>query len=207
MYASRTGTRRNLTALRANGFRLLVSATGCWRPEGFCYALDSGAWTYHQAGQPFDFGRYFDLIRELGPGADWAVLPDVVGDPVETRRLAEEWAPIVSRVCPVLMAIQDGAMESDFEGLPIDGLFLGGSTEYKVGNAVRWGTYARARRLYYHVGRVNTAKRISLCQYAGADSADGTSATRFAVNARRLGNAIRQGSLFGNGSGEEGRGE
>jgi hypothetical protein len=39
MYASRTGTRRNLAALRAAGWRLLVSATGVHRHEGFCYML------------------------------------------------------------------------------------------------------------------------------------------------------------------------
>lgn len=196
MYASRTGTKRNLAAFRKHGFRVLVSATGAWRPEGFCYALDSGAWTYHQNGEPFDFARYLRLVTELGPGADWAVLPDVVGDPIATRELAEQWAPVVSRICPVLMAIQDGATEADFEGLPIDGLFLGGSTEYKVANAVRWGRYARGRGLYYHVGRVNTVRRISLCQEAGADSVDGTSVTRFAVNASRLSRAIAQTNLF-----------
>jgi hypothetical protein len=196
MYASRTGTKRNLAEFRKHGFRVLVSATGAWRPEGFCYALDSGAWTYYQNGEPFDFERYLRLVTELGPGADWAVLPDVVGDPVATRELAEQWAPIVARICPALMAIQDGAREPDFEGLPIAGLFLGGSTDYKVANAVRWGRYARSRGLYYHVGRVNTARRISLCQEACADSVDGTSVTRFAVNAARLSRAISQTNLF-----------
>ena len=34
-YASRTGTKRNLDALRAAGWRLLISATGVHRDEGF----------------------------------------------------------------------------------------------------------------------------------------------------------------------------
>lgn len=42
-YASRTGTRRNLDALRAAGWRLMVSARGALRTEGFPYALDNGA--------------------------------------------------------------------------------------------------------------------------------------------------------------------
>jgi hypothetical protein len=37
-YASRTGTRRNLDALRERGWRLLVSASGVLRTEGFRYA-------------------------------------------------------------------------------------------------------------------------------------------------------------------------
>jgi hypothetical protein len=53
-YASRTGTRRNLAALRAAGWRLLLSPTGVLRTEGFRYALDNGAWTAHQQGTEFD---------------------------------------------------------------------------------------------------------------------------------------------------------
>jgi hypothetical protein len=42
-YASRTGTRRNLAALRDAGWRLLVSAEAELRTEGMRYALDNGA--------------------------------------------------------------------------------------------------------------------------------------------------------------------
>jgi hypothetical protein len=41
-YTSRTGTRQNLDALRHAGWRLLVSARGPLRPEGFRYGLDNG---------------------------------------------------------------------------------------------------------------------------------------------------------------------
>ena len=77
-YASRTGTRRNLRALRDAGWRLLVSATGVWRTEGMRYAIDNGAWTAHQQGRPFDAGLFRGIVGELADGADWIVLPDIV---------------------------------------------------------------------------------------------------------------------------------
>ena len=192
MYASRTGTRRNLAELRKHGWRLLVSPTGCWRTEGFRYCLDNGAWTYHQRGEPFDGQAYWKFLCTLGHGADWAVLPDVVGDAEATLRMAGKWLPIARRICPVFLALQDGTPESAVDGFDVDGLFLGGSTKYKEQSARGWGEYARRRGLWFHVGRVNTARRISICAEAGAHSLDGTSASRFAETIAPLSAASRQ---------------
>ncbi len=75
-YASRTGTKRSLAALREAGWRLLVSAKGVLRTEGFDYALDNGAWTAHQKGEPFDVPAFEKAVEALGTGADWIVAPD-----------------------------------------------------------------------------------------------------------------------------------
>lgn len=64
-YASRTGTKRNLAGLRGAGWRLLVSATGILRHEGFQYALDNGAWTAFQKGVPFDEQKFAAALRKL----------------------------------------------------------------------------------------------------------------------------------------------
>ena len=78
-YASRTGTRRNLAALRAAGWGLLVSRAGEWRTEGFDrYVLDNGAWSDFQQGRPFDAEAFERLLDRLGGNADWVVLPDIV---------------------------------------------------------------------------------------------------------------------------------
>lgn len=53
-YASRTGTAENIELMRAHGWRMLVSAANDLRHEGMPYALDNGAWSYHQKGLPFD---------------------------------------------------------------------------------------------------------------------------------------------------------
>ncbi len=68
-YASRTGTKRNLAALREAGWRLFITPQGVQRTEGFRYAIDNGAWTAYSQGKPFDGEAYmatvkrFDLIK------------------------------------------------------------------------------------------------------------------------------------------------
>lgn len=193
-YASRTGTRRNLAALRAAGWRLLVSPTGCLRSEGFPYAMDNGAWTAHQQGAPFDSEKFRRAVDLLGARADWIVIPDVVGNAPATFEALERWWPELRGRALCLFALQDGMAEADVLRVlrPGMGLFLGGSTDFKERTARAWGRFARAHSLYFHVGRVNTARRIAICAEAGADSTDGTSASRFAVTIPELTRASTQ---------------
>ncbi|MDG9857934.1 hypothetical protein N5C93_29635 [Pseudomonas nitroreducens] len=73
---------------------------------------------------------------------------------------------------------------------PAVGIFLGGSTEWKLQTMEAWGVLARRRNCYFHVGRVNSARRIAMCSAAGASSFDGTSVTRFANTLPRLDAAL-----------------
>lgn len=198
LYASRTGTRRNLDALRRAGWRLLVSPAGELRTEGFPYALDNGAWTYHQRGEPFDGAAFERAVGELGEGADWIVMPDRVGDAAGTLESVDAWWPKLRGAGLLLLALQDGMTEAEVEARlhPGVGLFLGGSTTYKEQRARGWGDFARARSLYLHIGRVNSVRRISIAHEAGAHSIDGTSATRFSANIPKLTHAGAQGMLF-----------
>lgn len=194
-YASRTGTRRNLAALRGAGWRLLISATGVHRDEGFQYAIDNGAWTAFQQGRPFDADAFRLLLASHGAGADWIVCPDVVADAVSSLRMSERWLPEVEATgAPVLIAVQDGMVPSDVAPWVRGGagIFLGGSTEWKLEQMQPWGEWCRREGAYYHVARVNTARRIKLAQLAHADSIDGTSASRFSVNVPRLTRACSQ---------------
>lgn len=79
---------------------------------------------------------------------------------------------------------------------PRIGIFIGGSTEWKLSAIMPWGRWAKDRGLYVHVGRVNSSKRIALCGQAGADSFDGTAVTRYASNLARLDGARRQRALL-----------
>lgn len=195
-YASRTGTRRNLEALRSAGWRLLVSAMGVHRTEGFQYAIDNGAWTAHQQGQRFDHAAFERVVWSLGDGADWIVVPDVVADRAASLRMTEWYLPHLDR-WPLLVAVQDGMTEADVAPWlgPRCGIFLGGSTEWKLATMARWGEVARLRGCHYHVARVNTARRIAQAKECGADSIDGSSASRFAKSLPRLDRAVRQGVM------------
>lgn len=194
-YASRTGTGRNLAALRARGWRILVSARGVHRTEGFPYAIDNGAWTAFQRGEAFDADSFVRVLDALGSGADWIVVPDVVADARASLALTESWLPRVAAYGrPMLIAVQDGMCPDDVAPWVASGcgVFLGGSTEWKLAQAIPWGRWCAERGAYFHVARVNTCRRIRLAQEAGAHSIDGTSASRFAVNIPRLDNACRQ---------------
>lgn len=196
-YASRTGTRRNLDALRKAGWRLLVSARGVLRTEGFPYALDNGAWTAFQRGEPFDVPAFEKTVSLLGRGADWIVVPDKVADAEESMRMAEEWVPRLRGIAPLLIAVQDGMTEESVahwlrEGI---GVFLGGSTEWKLAQMREWGRVCRKYGVHYHVARVNSAKRIALAKEAGAMSIDGSGASRFALSLPRLDRGVRQGAF------------
>lgn len=198
MYASRTGTRRSLDEFRARGWRILISATGSHRSEGLPYAIDNGAWTAHQQGTPFDAALFERLLESHGAGADWIVVPDCVGDAARSLDMAREWIPRLGDLAKKsLVVIQDGAKESDMLALApaVRGFFLGGSTEYKLQTMERWGKFCRSVGAYYHIGRVNSRRRIAQAMSAGADSVDGTSGTRFADTIPRLDAELKQGSF------------
>jgi hypothetical protein len=202
-YASRTGTRRNLAGLREAGWRLLVSATGVLRAEGFAYALDNGAWTSYQRGAPFDSDAFALALDRLGAGADWIALPDIVAGGRASLDLSLSWAERVGAVNGrTLLPVQDGMAPDEIRPLLSDGrgIFLGGSTGWKLGTMCAWGRIAREVGCHYHIARVNTARRIRLCQDAGADSFDGTSASRFRTTLAGLDNARRQELLFARGT-------
>lgn len=202
-YASRTGTRRNLDRLRAHGWGLLVSRAGVWRTEGFeRIVADNGAWADFQAGRPFDedaFERFLDWLAAQSIIADWIVLPDIVAGGLRSLDLSIRYINRCLSLTPlVLIAVQDGMEDRHLAPLvgPSVGIFLGGSTEWKLATMLAWGRFCRQRGLYYHVARVNSIKRMSLAAASGADSVDGSSATRFSVTTAKLSYAARQLDLF-----------
>lgn len=193
-YASRTGTRRNLDAMRAHGWRVLISAAGCLRSEGFQYGLDNGAWSAHQAGTVFDSDQFERALVAVGRGADWIVLPDIVMGGLPSLALSLEWLSLCRKMAPVLVPVQNGMTRLDVEPILADdvGIFVGGDTEWKESTLPTWGRLARDVGCHLHVGRVNTRRRIRLCKLSGVDSIDGTSVTRFAKNIHHLDAEVRQ---------------
>jgi hypothetical protein len=187
-YASRTGTKRNLEALRRAGWRLLVSATGAWRTEGFQYAIDNGAWTAYQKGQPFDADAFLGIVESLGEGADWVALPDIVAGGARSLDLSLQWKEKLGATLNLLLPVQDGMKAADVIPVlgPRCGIFVGGTTEWKLATLAHWAWIAKQHDAWCHAGRVNTRGRIALCARAGVDSFDGTSATRYSTELPKL---------------------
>jgi hypothetical protein len=152
---------------------------GPWRWLPF--ALDSGAWSAHLNGTPFDGDAYRALL-EWGAGAQsglppkrqaplFAVVPDVVSDREGTLESWNRWAGEVAAYnFRPAMAVQDGMTPDDVPA-EAEVIFVGGSTAFKWSTMETWCNAFPGR---VHVGRVNTYKRLRQCQDAGAVSCDGT---------------------------------
>jgi len=199
-YASRTGTKTTLAALRAAGWGLLVSATGVQSREGFdVWCLDNGAWTAHQTGQEWDANLFTKLCDKLGDGAQFVVVPDIVGGGLDSLQLSLSWLPSLDHVAQRrLIAVQDGMVPDDVRPYLNErvGVFVGGTTDWKINSMPAWGKLAKVTNTYLHIGRVNTSRRIMLCKDCGADSFDGSGVSRFPSELRRLNNEVKQQYLF-----------
>lgn len=200
-YASSTNGRRNLNQLQRHGWRLLFNAAHphLWRP-GWRYALDNGAWSAFVAGGTIDLDKYCTAVERLGAGADWVILPDIVGGGRESLALSLSWLDwTLCRSRRVLIAVQDGQQPEDVARLlgPRVGVAIGGSTEWKEAQLGRrrWGSLCRDSGAWLHALRVNSHRRHHLAAIGGCHSTDGTNATRFSIKTPGLTRAAKQGAL------------
>ena len=204
-YTSYIGSAKRRKPVVDMGWRMLVPAhrsSKLAKPDT-PYAMDSGAWTCYKQGIPFDEKAYMHGIERMGDGADWVVLPDIVGGGRESLEFSERWIDKVRHIDLLLIAVQDGMDPDEVQTLldPTIGIFLGGTTEFKIKTMRIWGELARNNDCYYHVGRVNSKRRIRQCQDAGAHSFDGSGVSRFfhmdSRPAERMKHATMQGHLWG----------
>lgn len=76
---------------------------------------------------------------------------------------------------PAALVAQDGLEHLDVPWDDFDALFIGGSTEWKLGKAAaRLVAEAKRRGKHVHMGRVNSRRRWSYAEHIGCDSVDGT---------------------------------
>lgn len=152
--------------------RLVVPRSGDRPLPGLTWACDNSAF----AGfEPDRYIRMLEYLRDV-PGAQWVTAPDVVADAEQTLLAFEQWEPVlrINYGRPVALVAQDGLAEEDVPWDKIHALFVGGTTEYKLGAEARaLVELAKERGKWVHVGRVGTGKRIRYCQAIGADSIDG----------------------------------
>lgn len=144
---------------------------------GIPWAADNGCF------QGLNAKRYRRMLRTIRglPGCLFVAVPDVVADASRTLELWEEWADEVSNAGqPLALVAQDGLTVG---GAPWDefaALFIGGSTEWKVGpDAERLVREAKRLGKHVHMGRVNGKRRFAYARSIGCDSVDGTSFSRW----------------------------
>ena len=150
-------------------------AQGNRRPAGVVWCADNGCFS---KGYPGDGAWWAWLEAHAGEAASclFAVAPDVVADGAATLARSLPWLPKIRALgYPAAFVAQDGS-----ESLPVpwgefDVLFVGGTTEWKLGRHARTLVgEARRRGKHVHMGRVNSAKRYRYAEAIGCDSADGT---------------------------------
>jgi hypothetical protein len=179
MYGANPCTPAVLDAMHAGQLTYIdTPAQGNKRPEGVTWMADNGCFS-----DRFDEGKWWRFLEANAHAAGsclFAVAPDVVGDAAATIERSLPWLPKIRALgYPAAFVAQDGQ-----ESLPVpwdefDALFIGGSTEWKLGPHARaLAAEAKRRGKWVHMGRVNSERRWRYADAIGCDSVDGTFLTR-----------------------------
>ena len=143
-------------------------------PEGVTWCADNGCFS-----DKWDEARWWRSLVTNAARADhclFAVAPDVVGDAAATLAKSAPWLPKIRDLgYPVAYVAQDGIEDTAVPWDSFDCLFIGGSTDFKLGPVARqYVAEAKARGKWVHMGRVNSERRWLYAQAIGCDSVDGT---------------------------------
>ena len=145
------------------------------RPPGVRWCADNGCFN----DATFDLTRWWGWLQDNAYDARncvFAVAPDVVGDADATLQRSWFWLPLIRHLgYRAAYVAQDGLTPQTTPWGEFDVLFIGGTTEWKLGKQAR-AVVAEARRrgLYIHGGRVNSYRRFRYMETIGCDSVDGT---------------------------------
>ncbi len=150
-------------------------AQGNKREPGVAWVADNGCFG---KGYPGDIQYIAWLLanRDDAGTCLFATAPDVVGDAKETLKRSKPFLPVIRALgYPVALVAQDGLENLTVPWDSFDALFIGGSTEWKLGKHARnLVTEAKRRGKHVHMGRVNSKTRYRYAEAIGCDSVDGT---------------------------------
>lgn len=174
-------------------------ASRTWQGRTPVWAADNGCFGH------FDRDRFLRMLDALAAAPippRFVTVPDVVADHGATVERWLEWAPeFASRKLPRAWVLQNGAQANPPEfAIPwsnMDALFIGGDTAFKLGPWVHRCVQFSKRcvrpdgsRIWCHMGRVNSIKRLHHAIRIGCDSCDGSGLARFPSQLRLLLNAL-----------------
>jgi hypothetical protein len=150
-------------------------AQGNRRPAGVVWCADNGCFG---KGYPGDEQWLAWLAKNAHAAKDclFATAPDVVGDASATLARSTPFLPAIRELgYPAALVAQDGLEDLEVPWDEFDVLFIGGSTEWKLGPAARdLIQQAKTRGKWVHMGRVNSERRYRYAHEIGCDSVDGT---------------------------------
>ena len=139
------------------------------------WAMDNGCFTKSYPGDD----AYLSTLAKYEQHRArclFVAVPDVVGDAAATLAL---WPAMSARIraagWPVALVLQDGMTPDMIPWPEVDWVFVGGSTEWKLGHAAATLIVtAQHHGVRVHIGRVNSLRRFTLFAGLNCDTADGT---------------------------------
>lgn len=142
-------------------------------PEGAVFCADNGVFGKGYPGAD----AWWEWLKTLpAERCAFAVAPDVVGDAAATLEASMPWLSRIRDLgMPAAFVAQDGLENMTVPWEAFDVLFIGGSTDWKLGRHARALVgEAKKRGKEVHMGRVNSAQRLRYADGIGCDSVDGT---------------------------------
>lgn len=157
------------------------------------FAIDNGAF----AGLDVDaFLSLLDREFHRRKECKFVAVPDVVGSAIRTLEVFEHWRYKLSG-WKLALVCQDGQESHPIPWKGIDAIFIGGSTDWKLGEfAKHCIKAAKAMGKWVHIGRVNTPARFEYFEELGADSIDGTGLSRYSWMRERIYDSATRPRLF-----------
>jgi len=143
---------------------------------GVIWAADNGCFN---AARYVGDDRWLAWLRSHAGAANrclFATAPDVVGDAVATLTRSAPFLPVIREMgYQAALVAQDGLEHLTVPWDEFDVLFIGGSTEWKLGPAAaQLAIEAKRRGKRVHMGRVNSLRRLRIAAAIDSDTADGT---------------------------------
>jgi hypothetical protein len=143
--------------------------------EGAEWCADNGCYGKGFPGEE-RWMRWLEARAASVESCAFATALDVVANAEATWERSRPWfGPIRSLGYPAALVAQDGFDPWRTDWGAFDVLFLGGSTEWKLGPAAaKAAAVALAEGKPVHMGRVNSLKRMKYAHEIGCASVDGT---------------------------------
>jgi len=147
------------------------------RTHGLRFGVDNDCYSQGNSWNPITFLNFLLRIRAAHDPHKclFANAPDVPCNAAATLQKFACWGHIIRALgLPVALVGQDGLENLTTPWQDLDALFIGGSTQWKLGPAAaNLITEAKALGKWTHIGRVNSVARASRLRTL-PDSVDGT---------------------------------
>lgn len=157
------------------------------------WAIDNGAFS------GFDERAFFARIRRQEKdkrNCKFVCLPDVVGEAMRTAELFDIYKGRLDD-WPLALVAQDGQEHVRIHWHEIAAIFIGGTTNWKVGpHAAACIKTAKALGKWVHVGRINDPARFEYFEKLGADSCDGSGIAQYSHMREAIAKRHNQEKLF-----------